>query len=71
MKTITDEMELAFRMMAWRMMAWLNDNQPYRGGVFETPLGILEIWSGRNGWEYRYLQAEPLPIEWPTPLPTQ
>ena len=58
--TVTDEMELAHR-----MMAWLNDNQPRRGGVFETPFGILEIWSGRNGWEYRYLQAEPLPIEWP------
>ena len=57
-KTMDEQTELAYR-----MMGWLNDNQPYRGGAFDTPYGVLWIRPGKSGWDYRYFQTEPLPIE--------
>lgn len=47
--------------LAYKMMAWLNDWGRLYGGVFETKHGILDIWPGRDGWEYRYLNPKPLP----------
>jgi len=48
---------------AYKIMAWLNDHDAYEGGCWITRWGVLLMWRGNIGWNYRYKAPHPLPPE--------
>jgi hypothetical protein len=46
---------------AYMVMHWLNNQESYSDGIFNTDHGILEIKWGHMKWEYRYI----VPVELP------